>query len=74
MRLELSTEQRVAPDCLMSSLHYITVFRGGAGTGKSYVLREFADQVAGTNRPVIVVRITRGGLGIESGTKTSTIS
>jgi hypothetical protein len=33
----------------------VTLFRGGAGTGKSYVLRELAAQVQQTGRPVVVL-------------------
>ena len=36
----LSSEQRVAVEHILNSRDFITLFRGGAGTGKSYALRE----------------------------------
>ena len=36
----LTSEQRVAVEHILNSRDFITLFRGGAGTGKSYALRE----------------------------------
>jgi hypothetical protein len=36
----LTSEQRVAVEQILNSRDFITLFRGGAGTGKSYALRE----------------------------------
>ena len=51
----LDHEQREALDGLLSSTDSIAVFRGGAGTGKSYVLRELVDQVQQAGRRVVVL-------------------
>jgi hypothetical protein len=40
---------------LLASTNEVTLFRGGAGTGKSFVLRELAAQVLENGRPVIVL-------------------
>ncbi len=50
----LDDEQRKALDALLSSTNAISVFRGGAGTGKSFVLREFVEQVQQAGRRVVV--------------------
>jgi hypothetical protein len=42
---KLDDEQRKAFDALLSSTNAVSVFRGGAGTGKSFVLRELVEQV-----------------------------
>ena len=39
----LSPDQRAAVEHILSSRDFITLFRGGAGTGKSYALREVGD-------------------------------
>jgi putative protein kinase ArgK-like GTPase of G3E family len=36
----LDDEQRKAVEHILSSRDFVTLFRGGAGTGKSYTLRE----------------------------------
>jgi len=40
VKATLEDEQRKALDALLASTNAVSVFRGGAGTGKSYVLRE----------------------------------
>jgi conjugative relaxase-like TrwC/TraI family protein len=51
----LDDEQRRALDRLLASTNEVTLFRGGAGTGKSFVLRELAAQVQQTGRPLVVL-------------------
>ncbi|MBL9128757.1 MAG: relaxase domain-containing protein [Verrucomicrobiales bacterium] len=51
----LDAEQRAALEGLLGSTDRITVFRGGAGTGKSFVLRSLVDQVTASGRPVVVL-------------------
>ena len=36
----LDSEQRIAVQQILSSKHFVTLFRGGAGTGKSFTLKE----------------------------------
>ena len=42
---KLDEEQRLALNALLCSTNVISLFRGGAGTGKSFVLRELVGQV-----------------------------
>ena len=51
----LDGEQRQALDALLSSTNTVSVFRGGAGTGKSYVLRELGEQLRQAGRSVVVL-------------------
>jgi conjugative relaxase-like TrwC/TraI family protein len=51
----LDDEQRNALDALLSSTDTVSVFRGGAGTGKSFVLRELAEQLQQAGRSVVVL-------------------
>lgn len=51
----LDEEQRKALDALVSSINRVSLFRGGAGTGKSFVLRELADQIRVGGRKVVVL-------------------
>lgn len=51
----LDDEQQRALDRLLASPNEVTLFRGGAGTGKSFVLRELAAQILENGRPVIVL-------------------
>jgi conjugative relaxase-like TrwC/TraI family protein len=51
----LDDEQRKALDALLSSTNAVSVFRGGAGTGKSFVLRELVEQVQQAGRRVLVL-------------------
>ena len=52
---KLDDEQRQALDALLCSTNTVSLFRGGAGTGKSYVLRELVDQIRQSDRRVIVL-------------------
>lgn len=51
----LDDEQRAALDALLSSINIVSVFRGGAGTGKSFVLHELVDQLRQANRQVVIL-------------------
>lgn len=51
----LDDEQRKALDALLCSTNAVSIFRGGAGTGKSFVLREFVEQVQQVGRRVVVL-------------------
>jgi conjugative relaxase-like TrwC/TraI family protein len=50
----LDDEQRKAAEHILSSCDFVTLFRGGAGTGKSYTLREVK---AGLNQAGRVVQV-----------------
>jgi conjugative relaxase-like TrwC/TraI family protein len=52
---KLDDEQCKALNALVSSTHRISLFRGGAGTGKSFVLRELVGQIRASGRGVIVL-------------------
>ncbi len=52
---QLDDEQRLALDGLLCSTNTVAVFRGGAGTGKSFVLRELVEQIRQSDRPVVVL-------------------
>jgi conjugative relaxase-like TrwC/TraI family protein len=52
---QLDDEQRKALDALLRSTNGVSVFRGGAGTGKSFVLRELVDQLRQFGRSVVVL-------------------
>ena len=52
---KLDDEQRQALDALLRSTNTVSLFRGGAGTGKSFVLRELVDQIRQSDRRVIVL-------------------
>jgi len=52
---KLDDEQRKALYALLCSTNTISVFRGGAGTGKSYVLHELVEQVQQAGRRVVVL-------------------
>src|SRR6266571_3701010 len=52
---KLDQEQSRALDALLSNSNVVSVFRGGAGTGKSFVLRELVEQVQQSGRPVVVL-------------------
>ncbi len=51
----LSAEQRVAVERLLGSRDLITLFRGGAGTGKSFALKEVERGLRVVQRPVVVL-------------------
>ena len=52
---QLDSEQRHALESLLRSTNAVSVFRGGAGTGKSFVLRELVDQLRQSGRGVVVL-------------------
>ena len=52
---KLDEEQREALHKLVSNIHRVSVFRGGAGTGKSFVLRELVGQLRDGGRGVVVL-------------------
>ncbi len=52
---KLDDEQCKALDDLLSSTDTVTIFRGGAGTGKSFVLRDLVEQVQQAGRRVTVL-------------------
>src|SRR5438093_369580 len=51
----LDAEQRQAVEQILSSRDFVTLFRGGAGTGKSYTLREVHSALKQEGRPVQVL-------------------
>src|SRR5690606_5506697 len=52
---QLSLEQRKAVDHIFGSRGFITLFRGGAGTGKSFTLKEVERGLSSAGHPVIVL-------------------
>ena len=52
---KLNDEQRTAIKALLASTNTVSVFRGGAGTGKSFVLHELVEQVQQSGRRVVVL-------------------
>jgi conjugative relaxase-like TrwC/TraI family protein len=52
---QLGEEQRRAVMRILESRSFITLFRGGAGTGKSFTLREVKRGIEEANRPVLVL-------------------
>lgn len=52
---KLDVEQRTALVGLLDSTNQVSVFRGGAGTGKSFVLHELIRQIQHADRPVVVL-------------------
>jgi len=52
---QLDNEQRQALEALLRSTNGVSVFRGGAGTGKSFVLRELVEQLRQCGRGVVVL-------------------
>lgn len=51
----LSAEQTVAVEKILRSRDFITLFRGGAGTGKSFALKEVERGLTAASRPVVVL-------------------
>ena len=51
----LSAEQAVAVDRILRSRDFITLFRGGAGTGKSFALKEVEQGLTAAGRRVVVL-------------------
>lgn len=56
---KLDDEQRKALDGLLGSTNLVSVFRGGAGTGKSFVLHELVRQIQQSGRLVAVLATQR---------------
>lgn len=52
---KLDDEQRGALNALLSSINKVSLFRGGAGTGKSFVLHELVEQLGQSGRRVVVL-------------------
>jgi hypothetical protein len=52
---KLDEEQRLALDALLHSTNAVSLFRGGAGTGKSFVLRELVEHVWQSGKNVVVL-------------------
>ncbi|AHF92702.1 conjugal transfer protein [Opitutaceae bacterium TAV5] len=51
----LSPEQRNAVNRIFASRDFITLFRGGAGTGKSFALKEVERGLSAASHPVVVL-------------------
>jgi conjugative relaxase-like TrwC/TraI family protein len=51
----LSDEQKAAVNQILGSRDLITLFRGGAGTGKSFTLKEVERGLAAAGHPVVVL-------------------
>ncbi|MFZ3374884.1 MAG: MobF family relaxase, partial [Chthoniobacterales bacterium] len=51
----LAEDQHRALDAISRSTDFITLFRGGAGTGKSFVLRAVQQAIDGANRSSVVL-------------------
>ena len=51
----LSPEQAVAVEQILASRDFITLFRGSAGTGKSFTLREVTQGLRAAGHPVVVL-------------------
>ena len=52
---KLDDEQRKALDALLHSTNSVSLFRGGAGPGKSFVLRELVGQITQVGQRVVVL-------------------
>lgn len=52
---KLDDEQGKALEGLLASTNLVSIFRGGAGTGKSFVLHELVEQLRQAGRPVVVL-------------------
>lgn len=52
---KLDEEQGKALDALLCSSNAVSIFRGGAGTGKSFVLRELVEQLQLSGRRAVVL-------------------
>lgn len=51
----LSVEQKAAVEQILGSRDFVTLFRGGAGTGKSFALKEVERGLCAAERPVVVL-------------------
>ncbi|MBI4661703.1 MAG: AAA family ATPase, partial [Verrucomicrobia bacterium] len=56
---KLDEEQRTALEALLGSTNTITLFRGGAGTAKSFVLQELVEQLRESGWRVVVLALQR---------------
>jgi conjugative relaxase-like TrwC/TraI family protein len=52
---KLSSEQKAAVGQILGSRDFITLFRGGAGTGKSFTLKEVESGLIASGRPVVIL-------------------
>jgi len=52
---KLDEDQRIALEALLGSTNLVSVFRGGAGTGKSFVLRELVAEIRKGKRSAVVL-------------------
>lgn len=52
---KLDEEQRIALNTLLTSTDLVSLFRGGAGTGKSYVLRELVERVRQGGKSIVIL-------------------
>ncbi len=52
---KLDDDQRTALETLLVSTNLVSVFRGGAGTGKSFVLRELVKEIRKSGRSAVVL-------------------
>jgi hypothetical protein len=52
---ELAPDQRQALNFILSSASFITLFRGGAGTGKSYVLKRVRRALEQAGPPFVIL-------------------
>jgi conjugative relaxase-like TrwC/TraI family protein len=59
----LSGEQKRAVERILGSRDFITLFRGGAGTGKSFTLQEVERGLRAANRPIVVLAPQRQQVG-----------
>lgn len=59
----LSAEQSAAVRQILGSRDFITLFRGGAGTGKSHTLKEVERGLAAADHPVVVLAPQRQQVG-----------
>ena len=57
---ELALEQNSAVSQILRSRDFITLFRGGAGTGKSFALKEVERGLASAGRAIVVLAPQRG--------------
>jgi conjugative relaxase-like TrwC/TraI family protein len=54
-KTQLDDEQRAAVERIMDSWDFVTLFRGGAGTGKSFTLRKVQGELERAGHTVLVV-------------------
>ena len=74
---QLTDEQKNAVDRILNSRDFVTLFRGGAGTGKSFTLKEVERGLRAAEHPVVVLApqrqqvndLKRDGLGADTVSK-----